>query len=331
MVVLGVETSCDETGTAIYEQSRGLLANKLYSQVEQHAKFGGVVPELASRDHVLKILPLVKETLLEAKIQLTDLEAIAYTAGPGLVGALMVGAAFACAMGFSLNIPAIPIHHLEGHLLAPLLEPNPPDFPFLALVVSGGHTQLIEAQAFGSYRLLGETLDDAIGEAFDKVAKVLKLPYPGGPKLAKLAEQGDRSRFFFPRPMVDRPDLNFSFSGLKTHALGCYRLHENDPNSYADIAAAFQDAATDATVVKCRQALRRHKLNTLVVSGGVSANLSLRDKLNILGMELGVRVCYPRLEFCTDNGAMIAYAGWRHFVSGNMQTNNILVEPRWKL
>lgn len=332
MAILGIETSCDETGIAIYEQSCGLMANKLYSQVEQHARFGGVVPELASRDHVRKILPLVKETLLEAKMQLTDLEAIAYTAGPGLVGALMVGAAFACALGFSLNIPTIPIHHLEGHLLAPLLEPNPPDFPFLALLVSGGHTQLIEARSFGSYRLLGETLDDAIGEAFDKVAKILKLPYPGGPKLAKLAEQGDSSKFFFPRPMADHSDLNFSFSGLKTHALNCYRRHESDLNGYADIAAAFQDAATDAVVIKCRQALRYYKFSTLVVAGGVSANLSLRNKLNNLGLELGVRVCYPRLEFCTDNGAMIAYAGWRHFIVGKTKmATNILVEPRWKL
>ena len=331
MTILGIETSCDETGVAVYTSS-GLLANKLYSQVEQHAKFGGVVPELASRDHVRKILPLVKETLLAAKIQPTDLEAIAYTAGPGLIGALMVGAAFACAMGFSLNIPTIPIHHLEGHLLAPLLEPNPPDFPFLALLVSGGHTQLIEAQAFGSYRLLGETLDDAIGEAFDKVAKILQLPYPGGPKLAKLAEQGDSSRFFFPRPMADQANLNFSFSGLKSHTINCYRHHEDDPNGYADIAAAFQDAATDTVVIKCRQALRRYNFNTLVVAGGVSANLSLRNKLNNLGEELGVRVCYPRLEFCTDNGAMIAYAGWRHFITGEAKmATNILVEPRWRL
>ncbi len=331
MAVLGIETSCDETGVAIYDTVRGLLAHGLHSQAEQHSKFGGVVPELASRDHVRKILPLVQEILIDAGVKLDDLDAVAYAAGPGLAGALMVGAAFATALGFSLAIPSIAVHHLEGHLLAPFLESDPPNFPFLALLVSGGHTQLLAARAFGDYLLLGETLDDAIGEAFDKVAKILKLPYPGGPRLAKLAEKGNASRFSFPRPMADRPGLDFSFSGLKTYALNCYGNYGGNVDSDADIAAAFQDAATDAIVIKCRRALREYKFSSLVVAGGVSANLSLRDKLRNLGQSLGVKVYYPRLEFCTDNGAMIAYAGWRHFMAGKKDSWDIQVHPRWSL
>lgn len=335
MIILGIETSCDETGVAIYDAKRRLLAHKLHSQVALHAQFGGVVPELASRDHVRKLLPLVKEVLAEAGLTLQNLNAIAYTAGPGLIGALLVGAAFAKSLSFVLQIPAVAVNHMEAHLLAPFLEDNPPGFPFLALLVSGGHTQIIEATEIGKYQVLGETVDDAVGEAFDKVAKILKLPYPGGPALAKLAEQGNPKRFCFPRPMVGHSGLNFSFSGLKTFAANCFRENEDDEQTRADIAWAFQDAATDSLVIKCKRALKQTGFKQLVVAGGVSANLMLRQRLDRLGEQEGVKVYYPRLEFCTDNGAMIAYAGWRRFVldtadSGinNMEIN---VYPRWKM
>ena len=334
MIILGIETSCDETGVAVYDAKRGLLAHKLYSQVMLHAEFGGVVPELASRDHVRKLLPLVKEVMGEARVELQDLAAIVYTAGPGLVGALLVGAAFANALSFVLKIPAIAVNHMEAHLLAPFLEPDPPDFPFLALLVSGGHTQLIEATAFGKYQILGETLDDAVGEAFDKVAKILKLPYPGGPELAKLAKKGNPKRFCFPRPMVNRKGLNFSFSGLKTFALNCFREFGDDDQTRADIAYAFQDAATDSLVIKCRRAIEQTNLTQIVVAGGVSANETLRQKLDHMGKEESLKVYYPRLEFCTDNGAMIAYAGWRYFVAGQRRDSSdmeIKVFPRWEL
>lgn len=336
MIILGIETSCDETGVAVYDATRRLLAHKLYSQIPLHAEFGGVVPELASRDHVRKLLPLVREVLAEAGITLQDLSGIAYTAGPGLVGALLVGASFAKALSFSLKIPAIAVNHMEAHLLAPFLEDNSLEFPFLALLVSGGHTQIIEATEIGRYRVLGETVDDAVGEAFDKVAKILKLPYPGGPSLAKLAEQGNPARFSFPRPMVGHQGLNFSFSGLKTFASNCFRENGDDGQTRADIALAFQEAATEALVIKCKRAIKQTGFRQLVVAGGVSANVRLRQKLDQLGAKEGVKVYYPRLEFCTDNGAMIAYTGWRRFVSGGIadsDTNNmeIKVYPRWKM
>jgi N6-L-threonylcarbamoyladenine synthase len=331
MIILGIETSCDETGVAVYDAKRGLLAHKLHSQVKLHAEFGGVVPELASRDHVRKLLPLVQEVLAEAKITLQNLSAIAYTAGPGLIGALLVGAAFAKSLGFILKIPAIPVHHMEAHLLAPFLELSPPDFPFLALLVSGGHTQLIEASSFGKYKILGETVDDAVGEAFDKVAKILGLPYLGGPELAKLALKGVKGRFSFPRPMANR-GLNFSFSGLKTCALNYFQeFGDNDDQAKADIAFAFQEAAVDSLVIKCRRAIKENNYTCLVVAGGVSANIWLRQQLNIMCKQEEVQVHYPRVEFCTDNGAMVAYTGYRHFMLGKKTDMEIRVFPRWKM
>lgn len=331
MIILGIETSCDETGVAIYDACRHLVTHKLHSQIALHAKFGGVVPELASRDHVRKILPLVQEVLTDAKVDLQDLDAIAYTAGPGLVGALLVGAVFAQSLSFALKIPAIAVNHMEGHLLAPLLEPNPPDFPFLALLVSGGHTQLIEVTAFGKYQILGDTIDDAAGEAFDKVAKILNLSYPGGPAIEKNAAQGIAGRFHFPRPMVNRKGLDFSFSGLKTFTLNCFHKFGQDTQARADIARAFQDAVLDTLAVKCRRALKQTGLTRLVVAGGVSANKALREKLNNMAELEGAKVYYPRLEFCTDNGAMIAYAGWRYFMSDKKQNLEIKVYPRWQI
>lgn len=330
MAILAIESSCDETGLAIYDEKAGrLIAHRLYSQIALHAKFGGVVPELASRDHIRKILPLTKEVLRDAEVDFKDLTGVAYTAGPGLIGALMVGASFAVALGYALKIPVIPVNHLEGHLLASFLEEDQPEFPFLGLLVSGGHSQLVQCESFGNYQLLGETLDDAVGEAFDKVAKILGLPYPGGPLLAKLAKTGAKTRFHFPRPLADRPELNFSFSGLKTCALNAYLQHQNEENVTAHIAAAFEDAATDSLLIKCKQALQRYPLKTLVVAGGVSANQVLRAKLNGLGKELGIKVYWPRLEFCTDNGAMIAYVGAQKFLRGEIATNyQIDINPR---
>jgi N6-L-threonylcarbamoyladenine synthase len=328
MLILGIETSCDETGVAVYNSKTGHLSHKLHSQIALHAKYGGVVPELASRDHIRKLLPLVKEMLAESGIGLKDLDGIAYTAGPGLVGALLVGAAFAKSLGYALGIPTIGVHHMEAHLLAPFLEPDSPNFPFLALLVSGGHTQLIEVSDFGKYKILGETLDDAVGEAFDKVAKILQLPYPGGPALAKLAVKGDPNRFNFPRPMIGRKGLNFSYSGLKTYALNCLNKNGDDEQTRADIAYAFQDAATDSLVIKCRRALKQTGLTRLVVAGGVSANQMLREKLNLV---LGT-VYFPRMEFCTDNGAMIAYTGWRYLESGKADADNkIQIHARWRM
>lgn len=329
MIILGIETSCDETGVAIYDADRKLLAHKLHSQVELHAKFGGVVPELASRDHVCKILPVVSQVLADAKISLQDLDAIAYTAGPGLIGALLVGAAFAKSLSFALKIPAVAINHMEAHLLAPLLEPNAPDFPFLALLVSGGHTQLIEVADFGKYQILGETMDDAAGEAFDKVAKILNLPYPGGPALEKFAKMGVATRFRFPRPMTNRPGLDFSFSGLKTFALNCFHEFGDSIQTRADIAYAFQDAVVDTFVIKCRRALRQTGLARLVVAGGVSANKMLRQRLTTMASAENTEVYYPRFEFCTDNGAMVAYTGYRRFMLGEKSDIEIKVYPRW--
>jgi N6-L-threonylcarbamoyladenine synthase len=329
--VLGIETSCDETGVAVFEPGRGLLAHTLYSQVRMHADYGGVVPELASRDHVRKLLPLVRRTLSQAGLGTGELGGVAYTAGPGLVGALLVGASCARAMAWSLDVPAIGVHHMEGHLLAPLLEPDPPQPPFVALLVSGGHSMLIEVGAIGRYRLLGDTLDDAAGEAFDKTAKLMGLPYPGGPALAKLAESGSRGRFRFSRPMTDRPGLDFSFSGLKTQVLLAYRAHADDPAAKADVAIAFEDAIVDTLAIKCRRALEQTGSDRLVIAGGVGANRKLREQLAAAAGREGFRVYFPRLEFCTDNGAMIALAGALRLQAGLHDGLEIKVAPRWDL
>ncbi|MCF6282570.1 MAG: tRNA (adenosine(37)-N6)-threonylcarbamoyltransferase complex transferase subunit TsaD [Candidatus Polarisedimenticolaceae bacterium] len=334
--VLGIESSCDETGIAIYDSERGLLSHTLYSQVALHADYGGVVPELASRDHVRKTIPLITEALKQATLKRTDIDAIAYTTGPGLVGALLVGAGIGRSLAWSLGLPAIAIHHMEGHLLAPMLESPAPQFPFIALLVSGGHTQLVEVCQVGDYRLLGETLDDAAGEAFDKTAKLLGLPYPGGPELAKLAESGDPTRFRFPRPMTDRPGLDFSFSGLKTFALNTLqkeqKLEQISPEQLkADIARAFEDAVVDTLVIKCRRAIRDSNTKTLVLAGGVSANQHLRKRIDEMMQKEGGQAFYPRSEFCTDNGAMIAYAGWRRLQAGEQSPLKFNATPRWPL
>jgi N6-L-threonylcarbamoyladenine synthase len=336
MRILGLETSCDETGVAVYDSERGLLAHTLYSQIALHAEYGGVVPELASRDHVRKILPLINEVLSESGSKAADIDGIAYTSGPGLIGALMVGASMGRALAYAWNVPAIGVHHMEGHLLAPMLEANPPDFPFVALLVSGGHTQLVKVDAIGVYELLGESLDDAAGEAFDKAAKMLDLDYPGGPQVAKLAEQGVAGRFVFPRPMVDRPGLDFSFSGLKTHTLTTIAKHklENglpDDQTCADIACAFQTAVVETLVIKCKRALEQTGLKTLVIAGGVSANKKLRADLEIALEKVNAKVFYARHEFCTDNGAMIAYAGCQRLLAGQHETLAVNVTARWLL
>ena len=336
MLVLGIETSCDETGVALYDTQRGLLADALYSQVELHERYGGVVPELASRDHLRKLTPLIKQVFAEAGVALQDLEGIAYTAGPGLIGALMTGASLARSLAFALDIPALGVHHMEGHLLAPLLDQTPPEFPFVALLVSGGHTQLIRVDALGEYELLGESLDDAAGEAFDKTAKMMGLGYPGGPRLAKLAEQGTQGRFRFPRPMTDRPGLDFSFSGLKTATLTCVnRLKKDnqlDDQAMPDVAWAFQDAVVDTLVIKCKRALKQTGMKRLVIAGGVSANQHLREQLekNLQGM--GGQVFYPSLAYCTDNGAMIAFAGAQRLAAGQSDgATPAALRPRWPL
>ena len=329
--VLGVETSCDETGVAVYDPVRGLLAHTLYSQIRMHADYGGVVPELASRDHVRKLLPLLRETLRGAGIGLGDLGGVAYTAGPGLVGALLVGATTARALAWALGVPAIGVHHMEGHLLAPLLEPDPPEPPFVALLVSGGHSMLVEVAAIGDYRLLGDTLDDAAGEAFDKTAKLMDLPYPGGPALAALAAQGRAGAFRFARPMTDRPGLDFSFSGLKTQVLLAWQASDRSDQTRADIARAFEEAIVETLVIKCRRALAQTGARTLVVAGGVGANRNLRAQLAEAGAREGFRASFPRLEFCTDNGAMIALAGALRLAAGQHETPSIAVHPRWDL
>lgn len=331
MIVLGIESSCDETGVALYHTERGLLAHALYSQVAMHAEYGGVVPELASRDHIRRVLPLTKEVLAQARLNKQDINAVAYTQGPGLAGALLVGASIAESIAFALNIPAIGVHHLEGHLLAPLLEENPPAFPFIALLVSGGHTQLMRVSGIGEYELLGDTLDDAAGEAFDKTAKLLGLGYPGGPALSKLAETGQLRDFKLPRPMLNSGDLNFSFSGLKTAVLTLCRDLNPDEATKADIAYAFQAAIVEVLTKKCSQALKQTKLKRLVVSGGVGANKQLRAGLNASGAKYGFEVFYPRLEFCTDNGAMIAFAGAMRIKGGATSAQNFSVKPRWDL
>jgi N6-L-threonylcarbamoyladenine synthase len=334
MIVLGVESSCDETGLALYDTRQGLLAHALHSQVEMHAEYGGVVPELASRDHIRRVLPLTESVLKTANKTLKDIDAIAYTQGPGLSGALLVGTSFAESLAFSLQIPTINVHHLEGHLLAPLLEANPPAFPFVALLVSGGHSQLMRVDGIGEYELLGDTLDDAAGEAFDKTAKLLGLGYPGGPALSKLAQSG-KARFKLPRPLLNSGDLNFSFSGLKTAVLTLVNQHQPlDATTTADIAWEFQEAVTEILTLKCMTALRETGLDNLVVSGGVGANSKLREKLNAATKRKLCKVSYPRLEFCTDNGAMIAFAGAMRLkaMHGNGNKNyGFSVRPRWDL
>ncbi|XBS71990.1 tRNA (adenosine(37)-N6)-threonylcarbamoyltransferase complex transferase subunit TsaD [Acerihabitans sp. KWT182] len=331
MRVLGIETSCDETGVAIYDERAGLLANQLYSQVKLHADYGGVVPELASRDHVRKTVPLIQAALREAGMGAGDIDGVAYTAGPGLVGALMVGATVGRALAYAWGVPAIEVHHMEGHLLAPMLEASPPAFPFVALLVSGGHTQLIQVAGIGRYTLLGESIDDAAGEAFDKTAKLLGLDYPGGPRLSQLASQGAAGRFTFPRPMTDRPGLDFSFSGLKTFAANTVRDNSDDERTRADIARAFEDAVVDTLLIKCRRALEQTGLKRLVIAGGVSANRTLRERLAALMESRGGQVFYARPEFCTDNGAMIAYAGMVRLQNGSLGDLSITVRPRWPL
>lgn len=331
MRVLGIETSCDETGIAIYDDELGLLSNQLYSQVKLHADYGGVVPELASRDHVRKTVPLIQAALKEAGLCAADIDGVAYTAGPGLVGALLVGATIGRSLAFAWDVPAIPVHHMEGHLLAPMLEETPPDFPFVALLVSGGHTQLISVTGIGHYELLGESVDDAAGEAFDKTAKLLGLDYPGGPLLSKMAAQGTAGRFTFPRPMTDRPGLDFSFSGLKTFAANTIRENDADEQTRADIARAFEDAVVDTLAIKCKRALDHTGFSRLVMAGGVSANRTLRAKLEDVMAKRRGEVFYARPEFCTDNGAMIAYAGMIRLKGGTAGELSVTVRPRWPL
>jgi N6-L-threonylcarbamoyladenine synthase len=331
MIVLGIETSCDETGVAIYDSERGLLGDALYSQIGLHAKYGGVVPELASRDHVRKLLPIVSQAIEISGINKKDISGVAYTAGPGLVGALLVGATAGRCLAWTWGVPAVGIHHMEGHLLAPMLEADPPAFPFLALLVSGGHTLLVEVGGIGDYQVLGDSIDDAVGEAFDKTATLLGLSYPGGPALAALALGGNPGRFTFPRPMTNRPGLDFSFSGLKTFAMNTWRESEQTDQERADIARAFEDAVVDTMVIKCRRALAQTGLQTLVIAGGVGANVRLRERLGELMTQQGGRVCYPRPAFCTDNGAMIAYAGYRRLQAGQHESLSIKVVPRWSL
>ncbi|MFO6424155.1 tRNA (adenosine(37)-N6)-threonylcarbamoyltransferase complex transferase subunit TsaD [Motilimonas sp. KMU-193] len=331
MRILGIETSCDETGVAIYDDELGLLAHRLYSQVKLHADYGGVVPELASRDHVRKTIPLIKEALAEANCTKDDIDGIAYTAGPGLVGALLVGATIGRSIAYAWNVPAVAVHHMEGHLLAPMLEDERPEFPFLALLVSGGHSMMVNVQGIGEYEVLGESVDDAAGEAFDKTAKLMGLDYPGGPLLAKLAEQGTPGRFTFPRPMTDKPGLDFSFSGLKTFAANTIRSEGDDEQTRADIAYAFQDAVIDTLAIKCRRALDQTGLKSLVIAGGVSANKQLREQLDVMMQKRGGKVYYPRPAFCTDNGAMIAYAGMQRLKAGQVESLSIQAKPRWPI
>ena len=335
MKVLGIETSCDETGIAIYDSDRGLLADCLYSQVGIHASYGGVIPELASRDHIRKTLPLIKEAIKDASIKASELDGVAYTAGPGLVGALLVGAAIGRSLAMGWGVSAIGVHHMEGHLLAPMLEPNPPAFPFVALLVSGGHTQLVRADGIGRYELLGESLDDAAGEAFDKVGKMLGLPYPGGPHLEKLAKYGKTGRYKFPRPMTNRPGLDFSFSGLKTFVRNTIieqsKGGELDEQTRADIARAFQEAVVATIVIKCRRALEQTGLRSLIIAGGVSANTFLREELETSLEKITSQLFYAQLKFCTDNGAMIAYAGCQRLQAGQHEGLAINVFPRWSI
>ena len=331
MRVLGIESSCDETAVAVYDDALGLLSHQIHSQVAMHQAYGGVVPELASRDHVRRLLPLVREALTAAESDKESIDAIAYTAGPGLIGALLVGAGFASGLGLSWGKPALGIHHLEGHLLAPLLEPNPPSFPFLALLVSGGHTQLVDVVRLGEYRILGETLDDAAGEAFDKTAKLLGLPYPGGAALAALAETGRSGQVVFPRPMLDRPGLDFSFSGLKTAAWVVLRGRELTESAKADIARGFEEAVVDVLAEKCRRALILTGHRRLVIAGGVGANRRLRERLAAVASQAQGAVYFPRTEFCTDNAAMIALAGCLRWGAGMREGVGMNARANWEL
>jgi N6-L-threonylcarbamoyladenine synthase len=331
MRILAIESSCDESAAAVLDAGRGLLAHEIFSQIELHRVFGGVVPELASRDHVRRLLPLVRSVMAEAQTKPEDLGGVAYTAGPGLIGALLTGASLARSLAYAWKVPALGVHHLEGHLLAPLLEPEPPPFPHVALLVSGGHTMLIEVREIGSYRVLGETRDDAAGEAFDKTAKLLGLPYPGGPELARLAERGKPGAFNFPRPMLDRPGLEFSFSGLKTAAVHAIRGREMTDAVRADVAEGVQLAIVETLTTKALRALEETGLDTLVVSGGVSANRSLRARLAEAARRQGARVYYPRIEFCTDNAAMIAVAGLARLQAGQHDGLAIQARARWPL
>lgn len=339
MKILGIESSCDETGIAIYDTEQGLIADQLYSQIELHAQYGGVVPELASRDHVRKIVPLIQQTCEQADLKLKDLDAVAYTAGPGLVGALLVGACVGKSLAWALDLPAIEVHHMEGHIMATLLEDDKPEFPFLCLLVSGGHTLLVDVQALGEYKILGDTLDDAAGEAFDKTAKMLGLPYPGGRYIAELAKQGDATRFKFPRPMMNRPGLQFSFSGLKTHTRVTWEQQQEHSNNAsereqikADIAAGFQLAVIDTLSKKCLRAIKQTGHQQLVISGGVSANTFLRETLHKMGKKHHFKSFFPSLQYCTDNGAMIAVAGAMRLAHKNTAQNNLIkAYPRWSL
>ena len=339
MKILGIETSCDETGVAVYDEQQGITANQLYSQIALHADYGGVVPELASRDHIRKTAPLIQAALKEAQLTPQDIDGIAYTAGPGLVGALLVGATIARSLAYAWRIPAIGVHHMEGHLLAPMLEKEPenrPHFPFIALLVSGGHTQLVRVDGVGQYHLLGESIDDAAGEAFDKTAKLLGLDYPGGAALARLAEKGTPQRFVFPRPMTDRPGLDFSFSGLKTFAANTINHAIKQEGTLclqtrADIAHAFQQAVVDTLAIKCRRALKETGLTRLVIAGGVSANKQLRQSLAELMRQQNGKAFYPQPQYCTDNGAMIAYAGFLRLKNGEHSSLEIDVKPRWNM
>lgn len=335
MLVLGIESSCDETGIALYDTDKGLIAHTLYTQVELHAQYGGVVPELASRDHIRKLIPLILQLLKESSTTRDALDGIAYTAGPGLIGALLAGASVARSLAYALKIPAIGVHHMEGHLLAPMLEESQPAFPFICLLVSGGHTMIIRVDGIGQYKLLGDTLDDAAGEAFDKTAKLLDLGYPGGPRVSNLALKGTSGRYIFPRPMIDRPGLDMSFSGLKTYTrntwLAAVKAGDDTEQTKADICRAFELSVAETLTIKCKRALEQEGLNRIVVAGGVSANREIRQKLDQLMAKRRGETFYPRLEFCTDNGAMIAYAGAQRLLAGQSNDLNFAATPRWPL
>lgn len=331
MRILGIETSCDETGIAVYDDEQGLLSHELYSQVKLHADYGGVVPELASRDHVRKIIPLIEKALVDASTTPRDIDGVAFTQGPGLIGALLVGSSVGRSLAYAWQVPAVGVHHMEGHLLAPMLEENAPEFPFIALLVSGGHSMLVKVEGIGKYEVLGESVDDAAGEAFDKTAKLLGLDYPGGPLLAKLAEKGEPGHYKFPRPMTDKPGLDFSFSGLKTFAANTIRAADDSQATKANIAYAFQEAVVDTLIIKCKRALKQTGMNRLVIAGGVSANHMLRDKMKSLMSELNGEVFYPGLAYCTDNGAMIAYAGMQRLKAGEILDLSSQAKPRWPL
>ncbi|NDW16914.1 tRNA (adenosine(37)-N6)-threonylcarbamoyltransferase complex transferase subunit TsaD [Alteromonas genovensis] len=331
MRILGIETSCDETGIAVYDDEQGLLSHELYSQVKLHADYGGVVPELASRDHVRKIIPLIEKALTDANTTPKDIDGVAFTQGPGLIGALLVGSSVGRSLAYAWNVPAVGVHHMEGHLLAPMLEDNAPSFPFVALLVSGGHSMLVNVKGIGQYEVLGESVDDAAGEAFDKTAKLLGLDYPGGPLLAKLAEKGEPGHYKFPRPMTDKPGLDFSFSGLKTFAANTIRASDGSDQVKANIAFAFQEAVVDTLMIKCKRALKQTGMKRLVIAGGVSANQMLRQKMTVLMDELHGEVFYPSLAYCTDNGAMIAYAGMQRLKANEVLELSSQAKPRWPL